>query len=134
MDDITDFYAWTREQANALRRGASNEIDWDNLAEKIETVGRSERREVRSRLALILRHLLKWQYQPERQSRDGRNTISTQREDLSDVIADSPSLKAYQSEILADAYARGSPQCAQRFQMPEDCPWTIDQVGNNFLP
>jgi len=71
-------------------------------------VGRSERREVRSRLALILHHLLKWQYQPERQSRDGRNTISTQREDLSDVIADSPSLKAYQSEILADAYARSS--------------------------
>ncbi|HEY3623009.1 MAG TPA: DUF29 family protein [Roseiarcus sp.] len=64
----TDLYQWTIEQADALRRRAGNELDYDNLAEEIESVGRSERREIRSRLENLLIHLLKWHYQPEKQS------------------------------------------------------------------
>ena len=56
----TDLYQWTIEQADALRRRAVNELDYDNLAEEIEGVGRSERREIRSRLEILLIHLLKW--------------------------------------------------------------------------
>lgn len=138
MDDITDFYAWTREQADALRRRASNELDWDNLAEEIESVGGRERREVRSRLTLILHHLLKWKYQPGRQSRDWRSTIRTERRDLRDVIEDNPSLRPYQSEILAVAYARGRRDALDEtglYHMPEECPWTIEQVlDEDFLP
>jgi len=141
MSYADDFYAWTQQQADALRRqarhDAGNEIDWENLAEEIESLGKRDRREVRSRLALILQHLLKWKYQPERQSRDWRNSIRTQRRDLSYVIEDSPSLRPYQAEILTEAYADGRREALEEtgIRMPEDCPWTIEQVLDpDFLP
>ncbi len=72
-----DVLALSERQAALLRRRAANEIDWDNIAEEIEAVGRSQKPEVRSRLARLCQHLLKWAYQPELRSRSWRTTIAT---------------------------------------------------------
>src|ERR1700748_2433978 len=88
----TDLYQWTIEQADALRRRAVNELDYDNLAEEIESVGRSERREIRSRLEILLIHLLKWRYQPEKQSDSWRASVSEARQRIEDVLCDNASL------------------------------------------
>src|SRR5689334_1934812 len=64
----TDVAAWSEQQAKALRRRAANEIDWDNVAEEIESLSRSDKREICSRLAVICEHLLKWHLQPDARS------------------------------------------------------------------
>ena len=75
----TDFHAWTREQAALLKSGRLAEIDMNHLIEEIESMGKNERRELKSRLVILIMHLLKWQIQPERQSNSWRATIETQR-------------------------------------------------------
>jgi hypothetical protein len=70
-----DFYSWTCEQAELLRAGRFNELDVFNLIEEIETMGRSEKRELESRLTVLLVHLLKWQYQPMRRGCSWQLTI-----------------------------------------------------------
>ena len=69
-----DFYAWTQDQAEKLRGRAHNDIDWENVAEEIESVGRSQKKEIRSRLAVLMQHLLKWHFQPERRSHSWQST------------------------------------------------------------
>ncbi|WP_338070450.1 DUF29 domain-containing protein [Bathymodiolus platifrons methanotrophic gill symbiont] len=71
----TDFYGWTQEQAALLKAGRLSDLDIDNLLEEVETMGRSEKRELDSRLTVLLIHLLKWQYQPVRRGRSGQLTI-----------------------------------------------------------
>jgi hypothetical protein len=74
-----DFYGWTQDQADALRRRSVNEIDWDNLLEEIEDLGASKRRELESRLAVIIGHVLKWTHQPQGRSRSWYFTLREQR-------------------------------------------------------
>jgi hypothetical protein len=139
-----DFLQWTERQASLLRRRAAGEIandaelDWLNLAEEIESVGASQKREVRSRLALILQHLLKWRYQPDRQSRSWQATIYVQRRDLRAVFDDSPSLRPFAERVLFDAFANAR-QAAELetgvLNISEVCPWTLEQImANEFLP
>ncbi|MGE0222618.1 MAG: DUF29 domain-containing protein [Acetobacteraceae bacterium] len=59
-----DFYAWANEQATLLRAGRTAEADVQNIAEEIESMGRSEKRELVNRLAVLLLHLPRWEYQP----------------------------------------------------------------------
>jgi Domain of unknown function DUF29 len=70
-----DFFAWTQEQAELLRAREQRGLDWDNLAEEIDSMGRRERRELESRLRLILHHLLKWQAQPGLRGRSWQSTL-----------------------------------------------------------
>lgn len=74
-----DFYRWTQEQADILRRGQFSAIDVDHLIEELEAMGARERRELTNMLEVLLAHLLKWQYQPEHRSRSWRATIAEQR-------------------------------------------------------
>ena len=135
----TDFYRWTQAQADALRRRAANEIDWDRLAEEIETVGRSDRKEIRSRLEVLLIHLLKWHYQPLRRSASWEASIDEQRRRIAETVEESPSLAGYPAEALERAYGLAIIDKAVRrlelLNLPAACPWTIDQVLNaDFLP
>jgi ribosomal protein L29 len=135
----SDLYAWTREQGELLRKRAGNEIDWDNLAEEIETLGRSERSEIRSRLKVLLVHLLKWRHQPDQQRKSWTASIDEARDRIARILKDSPSLRRFPDEALADAY-----QSALRDRdinyldsrdVPKTCPWTAEQVlDTNFLP
>jgi hypothetical protein len=72
-----DFYAWTQKQAALLREGRFNDLDVENLVEEIESLGRSEKRELESRLKVLLIHLLKWQYQANKRDQHGHNWLAT---------------------------------------------------------
>jgi hypothetical protein len=88
-----DVAAWANEQAALIRAGRLDQLDLAHIAEEIEDVGKSERRELASRMALLLAHLLEWKYQPERQSNSRRRTIKEQRRALGFHLRQVPSLK-----------------------------------------
>lgn len=99
-----DFFLWTQQMATALREGLLDQLDLENLAEEIESVGRSEKRELISRLRVLLIHLLKWQFQSERRSHSWQSTITEQRIQLELVLEDSPSFKGLVPDLLESAY------------------------------
>lgn len=103
----TDFYAWTQHQSLLLRNRQWQQIDLDNVIEEIESLGRQQRQELRNRLAILIGHLLKWEYQTEKRSRSWFATISIQRLDIGELISDNLSLKPYLSEALKAAYKKG---------------------------
>lgn len=99
-----DFYAWAHEQAALLRAGRLDEADIAHIAEEIDSLGRSEKRELINRLAVLLRHLLKWQHQPTLRSKSWQLTIKEQRLRLATHLADNPSLKAALDEAVGEAH------------------------------
>ena len=138
MSYESDLYEWTKEQADALRRRAPNMLDWDNLAEEIESLGVSQRSEIRSRLKVLLVHLLKWKCQPEGRCGSWRGSIREARDQIEDVLDDNPSLRTYSAECLAKAYARARLQALDEtglLRLPEACYWTIDEIlADDLLP
>ena len=105
-----DFYAWTQAQAAALRTAARSgpnlPVDWENVAEEIERLGKSDARELRSRIATIIEHLLKLEFAPAALPRtDWIDTIDRSREAFETLIAESPSLRPRVAEWVAGAHA-----------------------------
>jgi hypothetical protein len=137
-----DFVVWAEEQIAAMRFQASfrdnNAVDWLGVAEELEGVVASEKREVRSRLTLITHHLLKWRHQPALRSRSWQGTLHVQRRDLQSVLTDSPSLHPFAASVLAIAYSYGRHDAELEtglLNLPPDCPWSLDQVLDpDFLP
>jgi hypothetical protein len=128
-----DFYTWAMQQAALLRERRLDELDVENVAEEIESLGRSEASELRSCLRIILGHLLKWQYQPTRRSKSWRNTIGRERDNYELILEENPGLKSRQLELFARAYrvarkdaARETSLALERF--PPACPYTLDQA------
>jgi hypothetical protein len=99
-----DFYAWANEQAALLRAGKLADADIENIAEEIESMGRSEKRELVNRLTVLLLHLLKWQFQPGLRGNSWRLSIEEQRYRLEDHLNDNPSLQAQLDKAMRDAY------------------------------
>ncbi|MBS9430105.1 DUF29 domain-containing protein [Photorhabdus akhurstii] len=136
----SDFYGWTQEQAGLLRSGDLSQLDTENLLEEIEAMGRSERRELRSRLEILLAHLLKWRYQADRRGRSLELTIEEQRDKAIDCLQESPSLKNKLDEYLEKAYIAArrlaeKETLINRNMFPETCPWTFEQImDENFCP
>ena len=134
----TDLYEWTKAQADALRRRAANELDWENLAEEIETLGRSDRHQIESRLENLILHLLKWRYQPEQQCGSWRGSIFEARHRLEALLAESASLRSHPAGYLQKAYAYARRRALDEtglLRLPDDCPWTIDEIlSRDFLP
>jgi len=127
----TDFYAWSREQAALLRAGQLGEADIERIAEEIESMGRTEKRELISRLAVLLMHLLKWRYQPDFRGVSWRLTIEEQRLRIASHLEDNPSLKAMQVAALSDAYRLAVIGARRETGLPEStfpaaCPWTLE--------
>lgn len=87
-----DINAWAQEQARLLRAGRFEMLDIEHIAGEIEDVGKSEQRELASRMAVLLAHLLKWQYQPERRGASWEKTIKAQRKEIAYALDESPSL------------------------------------------
>jgi Domain of unknown function DUF29 len=135
-----DFYAWTIEQSSLLRSGELSAVDAVNIAEEIESMGRSDRRELKSRLVVLVMHLLKWCHQPGARSRSWSATIEEQRLQIEGIIAESPSLRpsaaAMLPEVHAIARARAIADTGLADEVfPEACPFTADEVlSRTFLP
>lgn len=139
-----DFYAWTQEQAAKLRARATfdnrGDIDWENAAEEIESVGNSERYEIESRMAVLLAHLLKWRYQPNRRSNSWRASIGEQRTRIARRLRQSPSLRNFPAECLPDEFPIARLQAIGETDLPDDrfpleCPFTIEEILDpDFFP
>lgn len=101
-----DGYGWAMAQARLLRERRFGELDIENIAEEIESVGKSEKSSAESALRVLMLHILKWQYRPERRSRSWKGTITSQRLAYDQVIEENPSLKSKHEEMRVRAYKR----------------------------
>lgn len=141
-----DFYAWTQEQAAALRRAAADRvnlpIDWENLAEEVDSMGRSERHELANRLRVLLAHLLKWLYATDirgRCLRPWRLTIDEQRDQIRGRLAESPSLNGHIAAIFEDTYKKARRIAADEAEadirsFPPDPPFSLDEALDPAYP
>jgi hypothetical protein len=135
-----DFYAWTQQQARLLRERRWDDLDLPNLVDEVESVGGSEKREIRSRLMVLLGHLLKWKYQPGRRGPSWIETIFEQRGQVADIVEASPSLRDYFQKQVAARYSSGrllaSKETGIAFgSFPEECPFSPEQVLDlEFFP
>ncbi len=134
-DYDTDFYEWTQHQAAALAAGHVSELDLVNLAEEIESLGKRDRRELASRLGVLVMHLLKWRYQPAmRQSgQSWRRTIRTQRRDIEQLLRQSPSLRRLVADMIEEDFRHSRLDASDETGLPletfpETCPWTAEQI------
>ncbi len=136
----TDFYAWANEQAALLRAGQLSAADIEHIAEEIESMGKAEKRELVSRLAVLLLHLLKWRFQPKRRCSSWEATIRIQRRDLTRHLKDNPSLKPKVPEAVEDAYGNAVIAASDETGLREEtfstvCPWSFDQMmDEGFWP
>jgi hypothetical protein len=99
-----DFYLWIQATAQLLRSRQLDALDLENLIEEIESMGASQRRELKNRLIVLLMHLLKYQYQQDRRSSSWVSTILEQYNQLESLLEQSPSLKSYYLEVFSDCY------------------------------
>ena len=135
-----DFYAWANEQAGLLRAGKLTQADIEHIAEEIESMGKTEKRELISRLAVLLTHLLKWKFQTERRTKSWRLTVEEQRRQVGRHIRDNPSLKSSLSEAIEEAYgdaiiAAERETDLDRAAFPSACPWSFgEMMAHDFWP
>ena len=136
----TDFYGWTTETAKTLRAGNFRALDVHNLIEEVESIGRSERRELESRLMRLMAHLLKWQYQWLHRSRSWADTIAEQRASVLDVLEENPSLRPQLQSVVARAYRRAKIEAERETgiglrSFPSECPYPVeDLLREAWLP
>ena len=133
-----DFYAWTQEQAHLLKTGQLQQIDRQNIAEELEDMGRSEKRQLESRLEVLIMHLLKWQFQPNLRSRSWQLTIKEQLLRLEKLLQKNPSLQPNLTEIIEDIYPLATLSAERETGLslfPETCPYTLVEIlSAEFLP
>ena len=135
-----DFFAWTQEQATKMRERRQDQVDWDNLAEEIESVGRREKREIGDRLETLLRLLLKWQFQPDLRCHSWQSGIGEQRTFLDGILEMSPSLASYPEEVLQEEYTWARERAAIETGLPirtfsEAVPYTLAEILDyRFMP
>ncbi len=136
----TDIHAWSQRQVDLLRAEEFSAVDWHHVIEEIESLGTSQRSELRNRLISLLMHLLKWQYQPELQSRSWNATITVQRDDLESVLNDNPRLRARLPEFISEAYPRAVKRAVSetgltKTTFPTACPYAPAQIlDEEFWP
>jgi hypothetical protein len=137
-----DVVAWAKEQANLLRAKRFDLLDIENIAGEIEDVGRSEQRELASRMVILLFHLLKWEYQAERRGASWEKTIKIQRSSVLRRIEKTPSLKSdlndadWWADVWGDAIICAQKETGISYDVfPDSCPWSIAEILDiNFFP
>ncbi len=136
-----DFYAWAQEQADLLRAGRLNELDVAHLVEEIESMGARDRRELLSRLQVLILHLLKYQYQPARRGKSWLLTITHQRTAIERLLEQSPSLKRLlTAEVIQSVYEKAVREAVietdlESYVFPVNCGYSLDQLfDDNYLP
>jgi transcriptional regulator of aromatic amino acid metabolism len=136
----TDFNFWLETTAKLLRERQFNQIDYDNLVEEIEAIGRSERNALESNLRVLLMHLLKWKYQPSRRSNSWKSSIIEHSLRINKAFKYSPSLRRYFNEIFEETYqdarllAAGETGLSKE-TFPEHCLFKVQDILNpEYLP
>jgi hypothetical protein len=113
-----DYNAWALEQANVVRRRSANEIDWDNVAEELEGLSKQLEAELYNRYVVLLSHLLKWIYQPQRRGRSWAGSIREQRIRIDRHVRKYPSLKAADDDIFQEAFEAARAAAARETRLP----------------
>ena len=138
-----DFYLWLQTTANLLETNKLDELDIKNLLEEIISMGKSERKELKSRLITLIEHLLKleyWQIEKEDNARGWRNTVAEQRLQIELTLEDSPSLKNMLNEIFNECYVKAREYILKRYQLsavlfPDQSPFSLEDALNpDYLP
>lgn len=135
-----DFYLWLQTNINLLKEGKFTEIDLENLLEELESMGRSDKNALKSNLKILLMHLLKYKYQPEKRTNSWRYTIIEHRQRLRDTFKTSPSLYRFFEEIFNESYQDARELAAAQTGLsikifPPESPFTVEEVLNaDFLP
>lgn len=134
-----DYYLWLSNTAKLLKAKKFTQLDLKHLIEEIESLGKSEKRAITSNLIIIILHLLKWRYQPEKRSNNWKSSIREHRRRIQRLLTDSPSLKNYLPEILADCYLAAKKQASDEtglslLAFPEESPFSLTECLNeDFL-
>jgi Domain of unknown function DUF29 len=135
-----DFFAWTQQQAGLLRReaagGPTTGLDFENLAEEIESLGKRDRRALASQIARITEHLLKLQHAHDQEPRSGwENSVDVHRSKAQRILTDSPGLRSELRTILNESYEDGRRRTARLLRgepdpatLPEACPYSLEQI------
>lgn len=135
-----DYYLWLEVTAQLLREGQLSALDAANLLEEIEDMGRSEKRAVYSNLKMLLMHLLKYRYQPEKRSNSWRASIVEHRQKLKKAFQESPSLQPYYTEIFNECYQDTRELAAAETGLPienfpVETPFTSEEILNSdYVP
>jgi hypothetical protein len=136
-----DFNQWCFDQAQAAGEGQTDQLDLDNIAEELRSLGASDRRALRSQLERLLEHLLKWTYQPEKRTRSWLRSINDARRKIARILDDSPSLgrEDILDKLIADAYANAIGDVEvetglARETFPESCAFTKAQIFSEEFP
>ncbi len=127
-----DETAWLEAMADLIRSGRLDQVDYPNLAEYLADMAQRDRREVTSRLSILIAHLLKWRHQPEQRSGSWRGTVEVQRQELAELL-ESRVLRNHAGEVLDKAYANGMRQAIAETGLPEStfpgtCPYSLDAL------
>jgi hypothetical protein len=136
----SDFYEWCLETAALIRDRRFDEVDLEHVAEEIEDMGKRDKREVGSRLTVLIMHLLKWQMQPERKHTSWRRTIQEQRLQLELALRDSPSLVRIARQEIPAVYPYAVKKAVTETRLaaslfPKTCPFTAEQIlRDDFFP
>lgn len=135
-----DFAAWAEKNAELLRAGRFSEIDLEHVAEEIEDMAKRQRHALGRRVARLIQHLLKWQLQPEKRSTSWQVTIVNQRDAISALLKESPSLKPGFADQVSEAYSSATRLAAVEMRrdlkaFPPACPYTSVQLLDfDYLP
>jgi hypothetical protein len=131
-----DFGLWAEQMADLLASSRFSELDIENLVEEVRDLSKRERDRLLSSLRLILHHLLKWDYQPQKRSRSWHNTIGRERNNVSLYLEDSPSLSQYLNQDFLNKMYRVARSDAMRetgLEFPSTCPYGIEDVLNRSI-
>ena len=135
-----DVYGWAVHTAQLLREKKMNEVDFDGIIEELEEMGISNKHALTSRLALVITHLLKWQYQPNKRGHSWKYTIEEQRDEARNYLEENPSLKSKLADIMIKSYRSAMIKAAKETSLdkktfPAECPYTFEQIMNDeFYP
>jgi hypothetical protein len=130
-----DHYLWMVTTAKLLRDRRLEQIDFEHLIEEIEEMGKDKQRELKSRLVVLLIHILKYQYQREKRSSSWVSTILEQQDQIEYLLEDSPSLKPYYREIFKPCYHKAIRHASLETNLsvqvfPTDYPFSPEDVIN----
>jgi Domain of unknown function DUF29 len=135
-----DTYGWAVHTVQLLRNKKMSEVDFDNIIEEMEALGRSEKHELINRLSLVISHLLKWQFQPNMRGHSWIYSIKEQRIQVKIHLEDNPSLKSKLDESLGNAYKIARFKAAKETGLdektfPDQCLYTFEQLmDETFFP
>ena len=134
----TDIIRWVEQQVALIEAERYREVDWKNLLPEIEDLSKRERDRFLSSIRLIIQHLLKWEYQPEKQFCSWEITIKRERNHLKRYLRDTPSLKRYWqdlSKVYEDARADAANETGIcDWEFPQDCPYSQEQIATDWFP